>query len=340
MKRILISIMLIILVVGAIFTWRYYKWIYHPNTPESLEDAILLVPDGSTLESLIDSLDAENYLMSGKSFRWVAGKMHFGDENVKAGRYVIPPGISNRDLISMLRLAEQTPVALIVRPSTTLGLMAKRISAQLALDSVSLIHYLHNDYLVESEYTEATLPSLFIPNTYEVYWNISPENLIKRFEREHANFWNAERRSDADKIGLTPTEVHTLASIIERETQSAQERPVIAGIYLNRLKRNMLLQADPTVLYALGDFTIRRVLYVHLEVDSPYNTYIYPGLPPGPIVMPSMGSILAVLHPADHNYIFFCVKPGGGGHAFAATLSEHNRNARAYQRWLNERNIR
>ena len=317
-----------------------YKWIYHSNTPTSLENAVLYIPDESTFESLVDSLNTKDLLIEEKSFRWVAGRMQFRDENIKAGRYVIPPGVNNRTLINMLRLAEQTPVDLIVRPSTTLGLMAKRFSAQLMMDSTQLMQYLQIAYLPESNYTVESIFALFIPNTYEVYWNISPEKLIQRLETEQSTFWNAERRNAADDVGLTPFEVYTLASIVERETQSAQERPIIAGLYLNRLKKNMYLQADPTVLYALGDYGIRRVLYAHLEVDSPYNTYKHLGLPPGPITMPSMGSLMAVLHPADHNYLFFCVKPGGGGHAFAASLSEHNRNARAYHRWLNERSIR
>jgi len=340
MKRLVILFVLISLVIGGFFSWRYYRWIYHSNTPESLENAILLVPNGTSLESLIDSLNDGQYIINEKSFRWVADRMHFADQNVKAGRYVIPPEINNRTLIHMLRLAEQTPVSLIVRPSTTLDLLAKRVSDQLMLDSAQLAQYIQNEYLNSSDYTSESILSLFIPNTYEVYWNISPEHLISRLEREHSAFWNAERKKSAAKLGLTSFEVYTLASIIERETQSEQERPIIAGVYLNRLNRNMLLQADPTVLFALGDYTIRRVLYVHLEVDSPYNTYKYPGLPPGPIAMPSMGSLTAVLNPAEHDYIFFCVKPGGGGHAFAGSLSEHNRNARAYQQWLNNRNIR
>ena len=340
MKRIVFSLVIISIVIGGLFAWRYYKWIYHSNTPATLENAILFIPNGSTFETLVDSLNARSLFINEKSFRWVANKMQFGDRNVKSGRYVIPPNVNNRELINMLRLAEQTPVALIVRPSTTLGLLAQRVSAQLMMDSVTLMDYLQKEYLTASEYTSESILSLFIPNTYEVYWNISPEKLVRRFEREQARFWNDERRKAAEQVGLTPFEVYILASIVERETQSPPERPIIAGLYLNRLKRNMLLQADPTVLYALGDYSIRRVLYVHLEVDSPYNTYKYAGLPPGPITMPSMGSLLAVLHPADHNYLFFCVKPGGGGHAFAGSLSEHNRNARAYQRWLNDRNIR
>jgi peptidoglycan lytic transglycosylase G len=340
MKRIVISLVFVSLVVGGLFGWRYYQWIYYSNTPPSLENAVLLVPEGATIESLIDSLNKKEYLVNKKSFKWVADRMQFGDESVKAGRYNIMPGASNRTLINMFRLNEQAPVSLIVRPSMTLELMAQRIASQLMFDSATFVQYIQIDYLTSSDYTEESILSLFIPNTYEVYWNISPQKLLERFEREQSNFWNAERKNAADKVGLTPYEVYTLASIVERETQSATERPVIAGLYLNRLQRNMLLQADPTVLYALGDFTIRRVLYVHLEVDSPYNTYKHPGLPPGPIAMPSMGSLLAVLHPADHNYLFFCVKPGGGEHAFAGTLAEHKRNARAYQRWLNTRKIR
>ena len=187
---------------------------------------------------------------------------------------------------------------------------------------------------------EYSIMSLFIPNTYRIFWNISPEDFIARMQTEHTNFWNEQRMQKLNRIGLTKDQCYTLASIVQKESNLASEKPRIAGVYLNRLNRNMLLQADPTVVFAVGDFEIRRVLNRHLEIDSPYNTYKYAGLPPGPIAMPDISSIDAVLDAEDHNYLYFCVKPGNTfEHAFASSLTQHNQNARRYQRWLNSNRI-
>ena len=189
-------------------------------------------------------------------------------------------------------------------------------------------------------FTRETIPALFIPNTYEIYWNVSPERFMARMKQEYNRFWTEERRKKAEALGLTPVEVSTLASIVEEESAVADEYPTIAGLYLNRLKAGMPLQADPTVKFAAGDFALQRILDKHLAIDSPYNTYKYAGLPPGPIRIPSIRAIDAVLNPAHHRYFYMCAKEDfSGRHNFAATLAEHNRNANRYRAELNRRKI-
>jgi UPF0755 protein len=332
--------LLLILLCGGWYAWDVYKCIYHPNT-YSAGPSALLIPSGSVFEDVVDSLDTGGILISSQSFRWVARQMHYDDDAIKPGHYVIDPSTSNYDLIQKLRIGAQDPVDLIIHSSRTVEDLAGRIATQLEMDSAGLMSYLDSTYIPMTRWSQEDILTLFIPNTYEVYWNLSPKSLIQRMETEHARFWNPERRSAAEVMGLTPEEVYTLASIVERETQADAERTRVAGVYYNRIKNGMLLRADPTVIFAMGDFTIKRVLHKHLEFDSPYNTYLYAGLPPGPITMPSMASLEAALQPESHNYLYFCVKPGGNGsHVFAETLSAHLRNARAYHRWLDNSGIR
>ena len=237
---------------------------------------------------------------------------------------------------------EQTPVKLVVPATRTLEQMVGAISRQLMLDSLELIEFIKTPIYYESiGYKSETLPSLFIPNTYEVYWNIKPETLITRLMNERRRFWNEERSNKAKKLNLTPEEVATLASIIDEETNNDEEKPVVAGMYINRLKRGMPLQADPTVKYAIGDPTRQRILKKDLATDSPYNTYRYKGLPPGPIRIPTIQAIESVLNYTKHNYLYMCAKEDfSGKHNFARTLTEHNANARRYQAALNKLNIK
>ena len=219
--------------------------------------------------------------------------------------------------------------------------LAGRISQQLMLDSVTLLSALKDEKKVESlGFDTNTVVAMFIPNTYEVYWNTSLDNLLTRMKKEYNTFWNESRKAKAKNIGLSPVEVSTLASIVEEEATYSDEYPIVAGLYLNRLKRGQRLQADPTVKFAVGDFSLRRILFVHLDVESPYNTYRNDGLPPGPIRIPSIKGIDATLSPADHKYLFMCAKDDlSGRHNFATTHAEHMRNAARYQRALNEKKI-
>lgn len=233
-------------------------------------------------------------------------------------------------------------VMLTIPPVRTTPALAGRLAKQIDADSTQLIAVFSDSILIDSlGFNAQTLPAMFIPNSYEVYEWITPKDLLLRLKKEYDIFWTPKRQTQAEEQSLTPIEVMTLASIVEQETTCDAEKPTIAGVYLNRLKKGMLLQADPTVKYAVGDFTLKRILKQHLRCDNPYNTYIYEGLPPGPICIPSLASINAVLSPDTHNYIYMCAKEDfSGTHNFAITLAEHNVNARKYAEALNKAGIR
>ena len=258
------------------------------------------------------------------------------------GRYRVAEGMTCLELFRNLRAGAQEPMRLVVPSVRTMDRLASVLGESLMADSSEIAGVLTDSVRLDAlGYTTATVPALFIPNTYEVYWDISVDQLLERMQTEHSKFWNEARRAKAEALGLTPTEVATLASIVDEETANNAEKPMIAGLYLNRLRRGMLLQADPTVKFAVGDFTLRRILANHLKVESPYNTYRHPGLPPGPIRIPSIAGLEAVLGATDHPYLYMCAKADfSGTHNFATTLQEHYRNARLYIRALNERGIR
>lgn len=264
------------------------------------------------------------------------------DSRVKPGNYAIRPGDSMRDICLRLLSGNQSPIKLVVPSVRTLDRLAGAVGKQLMTDSASIANFLSDTHLIDSlGYTIENFPSLFLPNTYEVYWTISPEQFVTRMVKEHYRYWNSNRRAKAKAQGLTPEEISTLASIVDEETNKTDEKPMVAGLYINRLQRGIPLQADPTVKFAHGDFNLRRILYAHLTIDSPYNTYKYAGLPPGPIRIPSIAAIESVLNPTKHNYIYMCAKEDFSGyHNFATTLSQHNANAKRYQQALNRRGIK
>ncbi|MDR2042519.1 MAG: endolytic transglycosylase MltG [Tannerella sp.] len=263
-------------------------------------------------------------------------------DHVRTGCYAVEPGMNNRDLLNRLRRGHQESVRITFHNVRTVEDLAERLAAQLMPDSGELAALLEDEAFCHSlGFTPQTLPAMFIPNTYEVYWNISAPNLMRRMKREYLAFWTEARRGKAGEIGLSPVEVATLASIVEEESAVAEEYPVIAGLYINRLHRGMPLQADPTLKYAAGDFTLRRILYRHRDLDSPYNTYLHTGLPPGPIRIPSITATEAVLNYAKHHYLYMCARGDlSGRHHFTASLAEHNRHAARYQSELNRRGIR
>lgn len=260
----------------------------------------------------------------------------------KTGRYAIKPTDNMRYLHNRLNMGYQTPIRLTIGSVRTLDRMARNVASQLMIDSTEVAQLMADTTYIRSiGYSKETLPALFVPNTYEVYWNMSAEDFMQRMVKENKAFWNEKRMKQAEAIGLTPVEVATLASIVEEETAVNAEKPIVAGLYINRLKRGMLLQADPTVKFSMGDFALKRILYKHLEVDSPYNTYKYAGLPPGPIRIPSYQGLESVLNYAKHNYLYMCAKEDfSGTHNFAVTSAQHAANARRYQQALNKRGIR
>jgi UPF0755 protein len=341
MKRIFILIGVVLLALaGTLAYWIFLKS-FAPNTPGKMENNILLVPAGSTIESIIDSLVLNGQIVHEKNFRWTADKMGYNESTLRRGRYKIPTRASNRAIVSLLRGGNQTPIQVTVQNVRTIEQMCGRVGAKFEFDSIDLLQYfqLHFDSLAGT--VQETRMTRFIPNTYEFYWTASPEDFCKRMLKEYDRFWTEERKAKAAAIGLTQEEVYTLASIVEKETNYNAEKPRMAGVYLNRLRDGIPLQADPTIVFALGEFELRRILYGHLLIDSPYNTYKNLGLPPGPIFMAGLPSIEAVLNREVHDYLYFCARPteDGPGHAYATTLPAHNVNARRYQAWLNQQGI-
>lgn len=260
---------------------------------------------------------------------------------VKSGRYVITKGMTVLQVVRLLKSGNQTPVKLTFNNVRTKADLAGRLALQLMLSDEELLSAINSPAVCASYgFSTETIGCMFIPNTYEFYWNVSPDRFLQRMHSEYASFWNAKRIEKAKTAGLSPVEVSILAAIVEEECYFSDEYPVVAGLYINRLRRKQLLQADPTVKFAVGDFALRRVLNEHIAVDSPYNTYKYAGLPPGPIRIPSIKGIDAVLNYSRHDYLFMCAKEDfSGRHNFARTNAEHERNAAKYHAALNQRRI-
>ncbi len=295
---------------------------------------------GSDYDELVDSVIAPN-ISKLWAFNFYANYLDLSS-SIKPGRYHIIEGSSVLRIVRILKLGEQQPVKVTFNNVRTIEELAGRISKQLEPDSAIMVDFLRqNSTATKYGFTPTTLFAMFIPNTYELYWSTTPEEFTARMAREYKKFWSAERQAKAKAKGLSQSEVMTLASIVYEETKQTSEMPRVAGVYINRLNIGMPLQADPTVKYAVGDFSLKRVLNKHLKVDSPYNTYKYRGLPPSPIAMPSIAAIDAVLNAEKHSYLYFCARPTFDGfHNFATTLSEHNRNAKAYINALNRLKIK
>ena len=340
--KILLLLFVAVLAGGGIFGWKYIHAVFIPSVPEHLDNQYVCIPTGSTFDEVVALLKMGNFIKDEAGFRWLASEMNYKKEKMRAGRFEIKPGWTMRQLIQHLRNGEQAPVKVVLNserlPENVAGTVAQFIEA----DSLALITAFRDPGLLnELGYKPETLISAFIPNTYEMFWNTDAKSFVRRMVKEHDAFWDKnDRRAKATALGLTETQVYTLASIVERETNANAEKPTIAGVYLNRLKINMLLQADPTSVFATRDFTTRRVTEYHTTFDSPYNTYRYKGLPPGPISMASIPSIDAVLHYEKHNYLYFCAKPDDSGtHAFAATFEAHKVNAERFQSWVLKRGL-
>lgn len=335
-------ILLAILAIALFIGWKPLKAIYLTGVPDQLPQPYLYIPTGATFEQVIDSLQAGNFLEDVDDFLWLAEKMQYIKPEMRAGRFEIQPGWTNRELIRHLRAGKQAPVKLVLTNERLPENVAAKVARFIEADSAQIMQTMNDPALLnELGYTPQTLMSLFIPNTYEVYWTTTPADFMKRMKRENDAFWNKDNRlKKAETLNLTPAQVYTLASIVERETNHNPEKPTIAGVYLNRLKVNMPLQADPTAVFATRDFGAKRVTQYHTSFDSPYNTYLYKGLPPGPISMAGIPSIDAVLNPEEHNYLYFCAKADESGtHAFAATLSAHNVNAQRFWAFMKSKGL-
>lgn len=343
MKKIIGIIVLLALCIGAFIGYQKYDSIYTPNVPNELADKFLKIPTGSDYFDIKNLLIAKGMLIDTAGFDWVAEQMNYRKSKMRSGRFEIQPGWSNRALIRHLRGGKQAPVKVILTNERLLEEVAGKVARFIEADSVELITTFNDaKVLKDLGVNRENLMTLFIPNTYEFFWNQNAHDFLARMKKEHGKFWSKNNRTfKASQQKLSPEEVYTLASIVERESLQKAERPRIAGAYLNRIKRGIKLQADPTVVFATGKFDLRRVLNKHLKFDSPYNTYMYTGLPPGPISMSSISSIDAVLNPESHDYIFFCAKGDGSGtHSFAKTMAGHSQNIAVYKRNLKKRGLR
>ncbi len=339
-KRILIYLIAAILILGTGVCFTGYMLFL--TTPLCVKEPVFLyIDDNDDIDSVTIKIEkhAKNKRING--FRILTSISRY-EENIHSGAYLLNADNSTWDIFRRLQHGLQTPVKVTIPPARTIEQLAVSVSSQLMLDKKDLLNILNDSsYCTKIGYNRYTLPALFIPDTYEVYWNISADNFIARMQKEYKRFWNNERMAKAKNISLTPIEITTLASIVDEETNQTSEKPVVAGLYINRLKRGIPLQADPTIKFALQDFGLKRILYKHLKAESPYNTYLHTGLPPGPIRIASIAGIESVLNHAKHNYLYMCAKEDFSGfHNFASTLGQHQANARRYQQALNKRNIR
>jgi len=341
MNKLLLMALILVVCIAFYKGFQLYKEIKQPNVSlQGKDNELLYIPTGSDYKAVTNILFENNIILDKSSFEWVAAKKNYA-ANIKPGRYRIKKGMSNEALINMLRSGKQEPVKLVINNIRTKEKLAGVIGKQIEADSTKLLKLLNNNlFLSKFGLTKETSVCIFIPNTYELYWNTSAEEFVDRMYKEYQHFWNADRLNKAKTIGRTPFEIITIASIVQEETNKNDEKPQLAAVYLNRLKKGMRLQACPTVKFALNDFEIKRLRTKHLEFESPYNTYTNYGLPPGPICIPTITSIDAVLKNFKHNYLYFCAKDDFSGyHAFASTLEQHNRNAEKYQKALDRNRI-
>ncbi|RKD16059.1 aminodeoxychorismate lyase [Pelobium manganitolerans] len=334
-------ILLAILVITGLLTIpKAYRKYIKSNTAVN-EKTYLYIPTGASFKQVQDSVSKNHLLIDSSTFYDLANDREYS-EKIKAGKYPFKKGMNNREILNMLIAGNQEPVQLAFRNVRLKSNFAALASKKLEFDSASFARLLDSTAFVKSYgFTTENVYTMFIPNSYEMYWNTSAKEFFERMNKEYTTFWNADRLQKAGALNLTPQQVTILASIVDSEALIDEEMPTIAGLYLNRLKKGMKLEADPTVIFANNDFNIRRVLNRHLSKQSPYNTYLNKGLPPGPITMPSIKAIDAVLNPKANDYIYMCAKEDFSGyHNFASTLKEHLVNAKKFQQALNQRNIK
>tara|TARA_Y100000992_G_scaffold300617_1_gene269629 strand:- start:713 stop:1741 length:1029 start_codon:yes stop_codon:yes gene_type:complete len=337
-KKILIPLIIFstILTTGSVYT---YQILYSPNFLINAEDKFIIIEENTDFNELIKKLEDDTLINDILSFSFLSKLMEY-QENIKIGAYKVKMNMSNYDMITMLRSGNQTPIKLTFTYARKIDDLAEKITSKLKISKDNLLKYLFENIDNYEGFKKEDIISIFLPDTYEVYWNISPKKLTDKMYSEYEKFWNNDRLEKLKKINLNQKEAIVLASIVASESRMLDEADRIAGLYINRLNRNMRLQADPTLVFAANDFTIRRVLNKHKKIKSPYNTYIHRGLPPGPIRIASKKYIDAVLNFEKHNYIYMCAKEDFSGyHAFATNLSDHNRNARKFQIALNMRKI-
>jgi len=338
-KRLILIIVTLSLVFSGMVGYQSYQHIF----------GNLINKTGAIYIRSTDNIDdvekaLNDFIGNENIFFWLAQKKNY--KNPKAGKYILTEGMSLNDVINLLRSGNQTPVKVSFNNQDTLEKFSGRVAEQLELDSISILEGFKDPvFLNTNKLSESSVLEILIPNTYEFYWNVSIEKFRTNMLKEFRKFWNKDRLQKAAQINMSPSQIMTLASIVQKETAKVSERPIVAGLYLNRLKKNIPLQADPTIIYVLkkknGEkFQVKRVLLKDLKIPSPFNTYLNRGLPPNLISMPDISSINAVLNYQKHNYLFMCASVTNVGyHEFASTLKKHNNNAVKYQRWLNKKGV-
>lgn len=342
-KKILVWISIIGVVIGSYFVYNFYVTFFWDNTVFENEFSYVFIDRDDSIDSLMIQMDP--LLKSTTNFKIAANKKGYS-QNVKPGKYKLNKGLGNNEIINVLR-SKRLTVKVVFNNQERLEDLAGRISQQIEADSLSLITaFKDTEFLSANGFTLDNAMSLYLPNSYDLFWDTTAETFREKMLSYYKRFWNASRRAKAKALNLTPQEVYILASIVQKESPKRAEQPRLAGAYLNRLKRRMKLQADPTVIFAMKktsgnfDLVIKRVLLKDLKIRSPYNTYRVKGLPPGPITMPDLSAIEAVLNPEKHSYLFFVADPSKPGfHVFAKNLSEHNRNKKIYFNWINKQKI-
>lgn len=336
--KIILGIAVVVLLAAGFYGIKLYSTYFAPNI--SGKTPYVFIKTGASYDDFIKALEEKEVLNNIGSFKAAAGKMNLAN-NLKPGRYAVKEGMNNRTLINKIKAGNQDAVKLKFQNIRKKENFAAYLAKNMESDSLAFIKVIDSAALIEKYgFNADNIYTMFIPNTYELYWNISPMDFFEKMQKEYVKFWNDERKRKAAALNLNPIQVTILASIVDSEALYDKEMPTIAGLYLNRLNRGILLQADPTVIFANDDFTVKRVTNALLSVNSKYNTYKYAGLPPGPITMPSIKAIDAVLSPEKNNYIYMCAKEDFSGyHNFAETQAQHDINAKKYREALNKRNI-
>ena len=338
-KRLILIVVTLSLIFSGMVGYHYYQHIFGSLVNKT---GAVYIRSTDNINDVRKALD--NFIGDENTFFWLANRKNY--KNPKAGKYIITKGMSLNDVINLLRSGNQTPVKVSFNNQDSLEKFSGRIAMQLELDSISILKAFRDPvFLSTNKLSELSALEILIPNTYEFYWNVSAEKFRTNMLKEYKKFWNKDRLHKAAQIKMSPSQIMTLASIVQKETAKVSERPIVAGLYLNRLKRNIPLQADPTIIYILKqkngeNFQVKRVLLKDLKILSPFNTYLNRGLPPNLISMPDISSINAVLNFQKHNYLYMCASVTNVGyHEFASTLKKHNNNAVKYQRWLNKKGV-
>ena len=337
-KKIIIGVLIGIFVLVGVAGIVFFRTFFSENVRN--RDVTVVVPPGADFEQVMDTLRKYEVLKSEESFRKTSEALKY--KTIRIGKYDISGCRTNLDLVRLLRRGQHYPVKFTFNNVRTVDQLVERVGHKFFFEPEELSALLHDgNYMQKFGLSDTTAVCLFIPNTYEIYYDITAEDFLRRMDEYYLQFWNEQRKKNAEKIGLTPVQVATLASIVEEENMRPSEKAIIAGLYINRLNKGMLLQSDPTVKFALGDFARKRILNADLQIDSPYNTYKYKGLPPGPIRIPEASTMDSVLHYSHHNYLYMCAKEDFSGyHNFTANSAEHARNAARYRAALNARNIK